>query len=211
MSYRQKLTHCNDPLSQELKDIIVGTLLGDAWMRFVGNDSAFYSFGQSTIHSAYFYHVLSFFINLVNEDHKLERSSTNKSTGKTYHGLTFRTFTLKVLHPFASMFYNVDPSTGKYVKFVPQNISELLTARALAFWVMDDGYKNKGAGVTLCTECFTLEGVQLLKNALENNFGLICTLQKKNRLYISTKSLSKLTNLISPYMHSSLMYKLQDK
>ena len=42
------------------------------------------------------------------------------------------------------MFYD---STGH--KIIPVNLAEFLTARSLAYWVMDDGYKA-GKGFCLC-------------------------------------------------------------
>jgi ubiquinol-cytochrome c reductase cytochrome b subunit len=210
MNNLEKQMKANEPLSQEAQDVLIGTLLGDAWMRFVGKTSAFYGFSQSLSHGSYFHHVLGFFSHIVNAESKQE-FLRNKPDGKTYTTLAFRTFTLEVLYPYATMFYNVDPDTGKYVKFVPSNISELLTPRALAFWIMDDGFKVKRGGVTLCTDSFTPEHVQLLKSVLESKFGLMCTVQKKNRIYISGKSLHKLTSIVGQYMHPSFMYKLSDK
>lgn len=50
-------------------------------------------------------------------------------------------------------------------KVVPSIISELLTARALAFWIMDDGGKGSNGEMNLHTRAFTLSDVLLLKSA----------------------------------------------
>lgn len=42
------------------------------------------------------------------------------------------------------------------VKIVPSNISELLTPRALAYWIMDDGGKGSYGETILHTRSFTL-------------------------------------------------------
>jgi hypothetical protein len=40
-------------------------------------------------------------------------------------------------------------------KIIPQNIADHLTARSLAFWIMDDGQQVKRGGVTLCTDSYS--------------------------------------------------------
>ena len=61
------------------------------------------------------------------------------------------------------MFYNSNQ------KFVPNNISQLLTPIGLAYWIMDDGsLQNKG--LHLSVYGFTYEEVELLKAALESLF-----------------------------------------
>ena len=80
----------------------------------------------------------------------------------------FRTESLEELKPLADMFLD---SEGK--KIVPSNIAEHLTARGLAFWVMDDGQQVKRGGVTLCTDSFHSEEVNILREALKTNFNLI--------------------------------------
>ena len=51
-------------------------------------------------------------------------------------------------------------------KTIPVNIADYLTPRSLAFWIMDDGQAVKKGGVTLCTDCYKPEEVNLLKFAL---------------------------------------------
>jgi hypothetical protein len=82
---------------------------------------------------------------------------------------------------------------------------------------MDDGMFVKNGGITLCTDNFTYEEVFKLKTVLENKFNLICTIQIKkssnrsksyNRIYISSKSLNLLKDLVFKYLHPSMYYKL---
>lgn len=97
------------------------------------------------------------------------------------------------------------------VKIIPSNIYELLTPVALAHFIMGDGSARE-YGLTLCTDCYTLCDVIKLMNVLIIRYGLICTLQKKRenqyRIYISSKSMALLRPIVTPYMHSSMMYKL---
>jgi len=74
---------------------------------------------------------------------------TDKRYNITNKSLYFRTKSLEELKPFADRFLN---SEGN--KMIPSNISELLSPRSLAFWIMDDGQQVKKGGVTLCTDSF---------------------------------------------------------
>ena len=75
---------------------------------------------------------------------------------------------------------------------------------------MDDG-TWKSPGVRIATNCFTLAEVELLKLALENKFNIISSIHKNNQsyqLYIKQESIALLKNLILPYVHESMLYKL---
>ena len=75
---------------------------------------------------------------------------------------------------------------------------------------MDDGGKHN-TGLRLATHCFMEKDVDLLIEALKNKFGLISTRQKNNDkfiIYISASSMNTLRQLVTPYMCSSMLYKL---
>lgn len=55
-------------------------------------------------------------------------------------------------------------------KIIPKNINNLLTARSLAYWIMDDG--GQDPGFILNTQSFTKEEVELLIKVLDEKFGL---------------------------------------
>ena len=68
-------------------------------------------------------------------------------------------------------------------KRVPESISELLTARALAYWFMDDGSsytKNQRRYYFFSTQSFPLEDQERLVQALKDNFEIDATIQKNN-------------------------------
>lgn len=93
------------------------------------------------------------------------------------------------------------------------------TEVSLAHWIMGDGYwENFDSTVFICTECFTLTEVHMLKNLLDKKYGLKTGLKiRKNktslvgyRLRFSRKkeNLLKLQELIAPFMHPSMLYKI---
>ena len=77
---------------------------------------------------------------------------------------------------------------------------------------MGDGVYNKTyGGVILCTDSFTLEEVELLVKTL-NKLGLVISKQQRTenvyRIYINSKSIEDLRNMVKPFMIKSMMYKI---
>lgn len=66
------------------------------------------------------------------------------------------------------------PSTlhKKSKKILPCNIDKLLTARALAFWICDDGNKSFYNQTILNTQAYSYDDIVLLLNALKVKFKL---------------------------------------
>jgi hypothetical protein len=76
----------------------------------------------------------------------------NPKTGKAasqYHFASRALISLLELH---KQWYILNEETKKFTKVVPLNISELLTPRGLANWLMGDGYwDTAGKTVVICT------------------------------------------------------------
>lgn len=74
----------------------------------------------------------------------------------------------------------------------------------------DDGcWAN--SGVRIATNCFEKEEVKLLANMLTILYNLNCTIQTiegKYSIYITKESIPKLRDILSPYIHPSMRYKL---
>lgn len=51
-------------------------------------------------------------------------------------------------------------------KVIPSNFGDHLTPRSLAFWIMDDGQRVKRGGVTLCTDSYNQNEIQILRDVL---------------------------------------------
>jgi hypothetical protein len=129
--------------------------------------------------------------------------------GKTHKSIYFYTLTYGSFNYFQSLFYNDN------TKFVPSNIQDLLTARGLAYWAMDDGSPER-SGFILSTNSFKLVEVELLIQALENKFGLVCSVQSRiangrlvHLIYIKSESWKLFKSLIEPYVIKHFAYKLQ--
>jgi hypothetical protein len=74
------------------------------------------------------------------------------------------------------------------------------------------------SGFIFHTNSFTYEEVTLLVKVLKENFDLNCSIHtRKNSvntpymIYVKADSFTKFVELVSPYFHSSMMYKLQKR
>jgi len=149
-------------------------------------------------------------------DNKLDRI-----TGIQYYGFKLCTMSLPCLNIYREWFY------PEGVKVVPNDIEQHLTARGVAHWFMQDGSKTSDNGVTFATHCFNVAELSLLIEVLSSKFGLNCTQQQmggkkgQRALYVRRKSIPHLgpglsqgqgfLELVRPYMHSSMLYKLPIK
>ena len=124
---------------------------------------------------------------------------------KVYYSCKFRSFSFCSLNWLYDSFYN---SSKK--KVVPLDIYGLLTPRAFAIWLMDDGGRS-GQGVKISTESFTLEEVMILQNSIYDKFNISSTIQRhknKHILYFPKSELPVLSRYVKPYMIPCMHYKL---
>jgi len=202
-------------LNKSIKNILIGVLLGDAPIGRSGFDKAFISFEQSKSKIEYlnYLHKLISEGGFVLEEPKTYTRTDSRYSNKMNESLYFRTKSLVELKPLADMFLD---SNGK--KVVPSNIAEHLSLQGLAFCLSDDGMQVKRGGVTLCTDSFSSEEVNLLREALQNNFNLNTSIHKKRginnsiyeRIYINKSSLNEIKPLLKEHMHDSMLYKINE-
>lgn len=79
------------------------------------------------------------------------------------------------------------------------------------FLFKDGGWANYG--IRIATNSYKLKEVELLNDSLKSKYKLDTTIQKiwiKDRysIYIKKQSISNLRNIIKPFIHSSMLYKL---
>ena len=86
----------------------------------------------------------------------------------------------------------------------------LLTWEALVQWIEGDG--TYSSGITLQTQCFTINELVIIINVLIIKFGLECTIHKQENyfvIYIKSKSLKKNLHYMLPYIHPTMLYKFK--
>ena len=190
--------------ADETNEIIFGCLLGDGKLEMPPRGvNARFGFTQSEDKKEYLISVCDSLSNICSGKYR-ESYYLDKRTGKTYRSLSFWSRSLPLLNEFYYNFY-----TDK-VKRVPQDFS-LLTPLALSHWLMQDGSRGTSKGLYLCTDSFIYTDVERLTHYLMDSYNLKCSIHKaggNHRIYILAKSVETVKNLVLPFMHSSMLYKL---
>lgn len=207
-------------LNEIQKDLLIGTLLGDAHLSTKTKGRTWsYQAKHSIKQEAYLLHKYEVLKTLCKSP---PRKVETMMRGKTHHLYAFSTLTQTCLRFYGNLFYTYTSSSDSMIKDVPLNIAKFLTPRAIAYWYMDDGtlkWKGKSNGMVICTESFSEHGVYRLQNALKVNNGIDTTLiRRKNhdrlflgyRLYINEKNSGVFRELIKPFLIPSLYYKVSD-
>ena len=99
----------------------------------------------------------------------------NKKTGIITQSLYFRTLAMPCLNFYYELFYK------DKVKIIPMKLEEYLTAKSLAYWIMDDGGKSVHNQTILHTRSFKKEDVEYLQTVLAKNFELRTRLEEKKQ------------------------------
>ena len=195
-------------LSMDLEEIIIGLMLGDLFAEKIKpRSNTRLQFKQSIKNEVYIDHLYSLFNNYCSSSPKIT-TSIDKRPGKREinESKKFLTLSLPCFNKFRELFYD-----SKGVKFIPNNLEDFITAKSLAYWIMDDGYKTT-SGFYLCTESYTLEDNLKLSKMLKNKFNLDSGIHKHtngHRLYIFTSSKDRLLELVKPYLIQHFYYKFE--
>ena len=200
------ITDGKGPIPASISEILIGLLLGDLHASKAQTKNTSFLFEQGEIHTDYLFHLYEIFKDYCKTEPKIS-SRFDKRTNKTYTRVKFSTLTSPLFNYYYNLFYVND------TKIIPANLGELLTARGIAYWAMDDGSKS-GSGFILNTQSFTKDENLFLIKILKENFDLDCvlhlhsTLTNQYRIYIKANSMHRFRELVSPYFHTSMLYKL---
>lgn len=177
------------------KSIIIGTLLGDGYLRIVpGRNDAFLEVNHTFKQKEYVDWKFNMLKNMVISPPKLREYSKRKA----YRFFTRQSSELTQLY---NLFYK-DKS-----KVIPDLTLEPLS---LAVWYMDDGSKVRDSDVYLNTQQFSYAD-QLKLVSMLSDLAIESRLNKDKhyfRIRILKKSLPQFRKLIGPYIIPSMRYKL---
>ena len=121
----------------ETKEVIVGSLLGDADIELRGRAiNGRFKIVQSTKYKDYFFMLFEIFSQFCSAPYS-SYNYLDSRTNKNYSSLTLRTRSLPLFTEYYKLFY----LNG--VKVIPNNIGDLLTPLGLAHWIMQDGSYHK--------------------------------------------------------------------
>lgn len=195
-------------LSLEQKEAIIGVILGDGHLeRIKLSHNTRLRIDQSYPEKEkYLMHLYNLFEPMVNKLPTITTRKADKRTGKVYQSMNFKTLAMPVLNQYHDLFYK------NKVKIIPRNLDQLLTARGLAFWIMDDGGISVYKQTILHTRAYTYDDVNYIQSVLLKNFSLVTRLEEKKKgqwvIYIPIKQKISLKLIVGPYMIESMWYKI---
>jgi hypothetical protein len=185
--------------------IFIGILLSDAWLQCnAGKGNARLGLKQTLKNSPY---LLDVFFKLSHYCSSYPRITRTTVKGIKHSALQINTRAMPCITELYNMFY-VDG-----VKIVPKDLYNLLTPEALAHWIAGNGSRGSH-GVYLQTQSFTIRENVFIVNVLMLKFNLNCSINMQRNqpvIYIAASSVPTLCNLIIPYLHPSMQYKLPRK
>ena len=204
--------HFTESFPYEIKQLILGSLLGDACINS-NSDSGGYRcvhFTQSDKQIDYFNYKKS-----ILGKYALGEKIRTSGYGSLMHDI--HTTTNLELNKFLNEYCM---KNGK--KFVTQEWCNELDPMGLAFWYMDDGsISNRDNDKLECrihisTNGFSLKENETLINMLRGRFGIEATIGDKEiykgyTLILDVKNTERFCSLIAPYVCDSMKYKLPKK
>lgn len=164
--------HPYQTLSSEEKQLLVGTILGDAHIRRRGTGKTYpqVMISQTTKHEEYFYWLKGKLGNWVYDQEKEIKiqKKYNSVSGNHNYALSFQTICHPVFNEFYDGFYK---DRKKFVNF--DLLEKYFTDLSLAIWHMDDGgIIGNQKRIRLSTNGFTLQEVEGLHNFLLKKYNL---------------------------------------
>ena len=190
-------------LSNVQRETLVGILLGDACLETQNAGRTYrLKIEQGVTHADYVQHL---YVVLRDWVMSPPRPKQGQTRGATTLNLAFQTVSHTELSPYGLLFYR------DRRKIVPEPIGDLLTARGLAYWYMDDGSmkSSESKGVLFNTQAFCSQDVDRLIEVL-TKFGLMARRRHQSdgiQIYVSGTSYERFVELVDPYVIEAMRYK----
>jgi len=199
----EKYKYFNVNLSNSQKNMIIGSLLGDGSI----NKSGAYSCSHSQKQAEYFLHKF----------HRLDSVFSGKIqtysqvvSGTNCHSLRATTGCNEFLLQLRGVFYPLG------IKIIPYYyLAKHLNAESLAYWICDDGsFHKKHRYTRIFSQSFTHFEHVMLRHLFYKKFELLpkIVIEKARNdqphLKFTASDSRKMISLISPYMISSMKYKI---
>ena len=204
-NFRLRSRNSRIELTQENKEILCGTLLGDSSIQYYKKyrwAAPIYKCDHGENQKEYA-ELLAYKLSNLNITFK-EYYRLDKRTNKMY-----TTYCVKsACNPTLFEYYNELYNTGK--KEITSKFLENFTIKSLAYLYMDDGYADQHTAY-ICTDNFSEESKKILKEYLKKVFNLhfsIVNHGKYYRMRLSQCDFPRFCELVKPYIIKSLQYKL---
>ncbi|MGI8774406.1 MAG: LAGLIDADG endonuclease [Actinomycetota bacterium] len=193
-------------VTERCRDVIIGTVLGDGCLERNGANVRLrvdHSFAQKQWVDWKFRELSE----LRPSPPRIIRR-LDERTGQTHVNYRFSTMTTERLNQFFDLFYRHDVA-----KSIPESVDTLIRSPlVLAVWYMDDGGRRSDCrSGYLNTNAYLGSDVQVLRDALQTNFGISTRTHyaaAKPRIYIPASQFAKFCDLIRPHVIPEMAYKL---
>jgi superfamily II DNA or RNA helicase len=131
-------------------------------------------------------------------------------------------YSQKPAYNFQTKIFDLEEDIPKNTKIVPDWILDKLDAKGIAVWYMDDGSINKrqltngdiSNFISIHSNNFDYETQEKFVKKF-NEYGINPTIHKTKNLYyyliFNKENTRKLLDLISPYIHESMQYKIDNR
>lgn len=198
-------------LPKDLNSALIGIMLGDGGIYRIsptGNCRFEMSFGQA--YKQFAESIGTLFSDYMNSSIK---TIELKGKSKIYVNYRFKTITLPLFNQYHDMFYKLNTETGKFVKVIPQNISDFIDPIVLAYLIMTDGNFDKSRNrIRIYTNSYTKEDVERLASSIHSKLGIYVGVLHDRRdqwiLTIGAKQLTLVREIVTPHFEPSMLYRL---
>ncbi len=176
------------------KEILIGSLLGDAYITVRGQ----IQFEQSDHQKEYL-----FWKHQELSSMSYKNISKAKRFDKRYQKeyFSYRFWTRQYFLSWRERFY------FKNRKIVPKDIQ--LTPLSLAIWYMDDGCLSDNKCI-LATDGFSKKEINFLQMLLLKKYKIRSSVKNESKIMILKESLNKFFSIVSPYIIQSMRHKISD-
>ena len=180
-------------VSKRQFDILVGSILGDAYITKLGKIQIEHAISQTDYLRWKFKELSSISYSGISF---VKRIRNRKET------YSCRFWTRQFFKSLRAKFYQ------SRHKCIPPEIVKLLTPFSLAVWYMDDGHLEKDRKrCIIATDGFDLKDLEILQSALYKRFKIDVTIKKDKKLLLNKNESLKFLALIDEYKNSSMAYK----
>ena len=183
------------------EQILLGTLLGDAYIGRLQGRSKTYSIGWEHCLEQEEYALWKAENSLDNFSFS-RRSRLDYRTNKTYNSIVFYSTKDNYQH-YRELFYLEN-------KEVSDEILDRLQPLGVAVWFMDDGnlyYNGNTCHLTLSVNGFNEESVDRIINYFQNKYNIVFKKAGKAIRLTSVRQVELFENFFKQYYHESMIYK----
>ncbi len=194
----------------DLHQVTIGQLLADAYCSKTSlNARLEWSFGSNQ--KTYAQYIESLYFPYIGT--RLKELKVKSSDVLTVTSYRLKTLSLPVFNQYHNLFYVFDEINKKWIKRVPENIIDILSPIVLAHLVIGDGnYQPKAKTVRIYTNAYTVEEVRRLGEAISIKYNIYVGIRHDRKdqyiLAIGARELKKFQELINPYIHDSIKYRI---